>query len=131
MTKREIIFNKFGGRCAYSGTILEPDWQIEHIVPKSIAIQSYDSLKAINDISNLVPVQKIINHYKRSLTLSQFRNWYLADLHKRLRKLPKNPIVKRSQRHKEYMLKVAAYFDISPEKPFTGKFYFETLTEQQ
>jgi len=30
---RELIKMKFGGKCAYSGTELEPDWQIEHIKP--------------------------------------------------------------------------------------------------
>ena len=30
---REIIKQKFNGKCAYSGTNLEPDWQVEHIKP--------------------------------------------------------------------------------------------------
>lgn len=30
---RELIKQKFGGKCAYSGTELEPDWQVEHIKP--------------------------------------------------------------------------------------------------
>lgn len=33
MNKRERIYNKFGGLCAYSGTPLEDDWQIDHICP--------------------------------------------------------------------------------------------------
>jgi hypothetical protein len=29
---RDLIYQKFDGRCAYSGTTLEPDWQIDQIL---------------------------------------------------------------------------------------------------
>jgi len=31
---REIIKNKFGGKCAYTGTELKEDWQVDHIKPR-------------------------------------------------------------------------------------------------
>ena len=28
---REIVRNKFDGKCAYTGTELLPDWQVDHV----------------------------------------------------------------------------------------------------
>lgn len=128
MTKREKIYNKFGGKCAYSGTILEPDWQIEHIKPVKRNWFSGTMIFKDNDcLENMVPVQKLINHYKHSLDLEEFRTWLLSGLHLRLSKLPKNPRTEKGMKRKEYLLKVAGYFDITADKPFSGKFYFETI----
>ena len=132
MTKRERIYSKFGGLCAYSGTQLEDDWQIEHICP--IVRNWYDGtvqFKEHDTEDNMIPVQKIINHYKHSLSLDQFRNWLLKDLHKRLKKLPKNPRTEKGQKKKEYLLKVAEYMGITEDKPFNGKFYFEELQKTE
>lgn len=123
---RSVIKQKYNGLCAYSGTPLEDDWQIEHIVPQfyyEIGIEQGDK----NNIDNLVPVQKLINHYKRGLSLEDFRTWYLGNLHKRLAKLPKNPRTEKSKRRNAYMRKIAKYFGITEENPFSGKFYFETI----
>lgn len=125
---REIVRNKYGGKCAYTGTELLPDWQIDHIIPIKAYNKGYFSCNGNpNDITNLLPCQRIINHYKRGLPLEDFRNWYLKSLHERLIKLPKNPKVERSIKHKAYLLEVARLFNITSDKPFLGKFYFETL----
>jgi len=125
--KRELIKLKFDGLCAYSGTPLEDDWQVDHVVPK-LRYELGLAEGHVNDLENLVPVQKIINHYKRSLSLEDFRTWYLGGLHERLGKLPKNPKAERSIKRKEYLLKVADYFQITTNDEFSGVFYFETLT---
>jgi hypothetical protein len=122
MTKKERIYLKYDGKCAYSGTPLEPDWQMDHIVPVKI-LNNFDM--NINDINNIVPCQKIINHYKRSLTLEQFRVLWLGKLHERLKKIPINPRTEKSKNKIKYILKVASYFGITKDKPFSGKFYFE------
>jgi len=124
--KREQIRNKYNGLCAYSGTLLEDDWQVEHIIPK-IKFELDFEKGDPDDINNLVPIQKLINHYKRGLSLNEFRNWYLGGLHKRLAKLPKNPRTEKSKKRNEYMRKIASYFGITENKPFNGIFYFETL----
>ena len=116
---RNKVCQKYNGKCAYSGTDLEDDWQIDHIVSKNHG--------GISSLDNLVPCQQIINHYKRGLWLDDFRNIWLGKLHIRLSKLPKKPKVERSIKRKAYMLRVAGYFGITPDKPFCGKFYFETL----
>ena len=79
-----------------------------------------------HNLDNMVPCQKIVNHYKGSLDLETFRTWFLGGLHERLKKLPKNPTAEKSIRRKAYLLEVARLFDIRPDKPFSGKFYFET-----
>ena len=114
---RQAVYDKYNGLCAYSGTPLEDDWQIDHIVPRHLG--------GTNDISNLIPAQKIINHYKRALPLEDFRGWYLAGLHNRLKKLPKNPRTEQGQKRKDYLLKVASYFGIEQDQPFSGRFFFE------
>ena len=128
---RARVYAKFNGRCAYTGTKLNDDWQIDHIKP---LIRDCDGLPdpligGKNTIENMVPTQRIVNHYKGSLDLELFRNWYLAGLHERLKKLPKNPKVEKSKRRKKYLLEVAELFGITPDKPFSGKFYFETLNK--
>lgn len=115
---RELIKNKFGGLCAYTGKPLGEDWQIDHIKPKRMG--------GTNDIQNLVPTIKIINHYKRGLGLEGFRK-YMLSFHKRLAKLPKNPMTPQSMRRKKYLSDIAMFFEITPMKPFSGTFYFETL----
>ena len=138
--KREEVKIKYGGLCAYSGTPLEDDWQVDHLISKRQFEHKMrcgcmnlndlkERMKAVDNIENLIPSQKIINHYKRCLSLEEFREWYLGGLHLRLRKLPKNPKVKKSIKRKEYLLKVASYFNITEDKPFCGEFYFEKKKE--
>lgn len=121
---REIIKMKFGGLCAYTGTTLEDNWQVDHLKSKQLFdVGYYDG--DVNHIDNLIPCQKIVNHYKRALPLDSFRTWLLAGLHERLKKLPKNPKAEKTVKHKAYLLEVARLFDITTDKPFSGKFYFE------
>lgn len=125
--QREEIRQKYQGLCAYSGTPLEDDWQIDHVKP--LTRNWIDGSPLFPDghhKENLFPVQKIINHYKGSLDLETFRNWFLGGLHKRLDK-PKTPRTEKSKRKKEYLSKVAGYFGITPEKPFDRIFYFERI----
>jgi len=125
---REIIKQKFGGKCAYTGTDLLPDWQVDHVSPVMRNWWTNTAMMENNhNIDNMVPCQKIVNHYKGSLDLETFRNWFLGGLHERLKKLPKNPKVEKSHKKKAYLLEVARLFDIQPDKPFSGVFYFETL----
>jgi hypothetical protein len=121
------VYSKFNGKCAYSGTPLEDDWQVEHLEPKIAFELGWAKGEDPNHIANLLPVQRSINHYKRGLPLEEFRNWFLAGLHERLKKLPKNPKAERSIKRKAYLLNIASYFGIKEEKPFSGTFYFETL----
>lgn len=132
---REIVRNKFGGRCAYSGTVLEDDWQVDHVKPiirQDWAEKGADPIFAKeHKLDNLYPTQRRINQYKGSLPLELFRTWYLGELHLRLRKLPKNTRSERTIKRKAYLLAIAAYFGITEETPFSGKFYFETINRKK
>ncbi len=127
--ERELIKNKFWGKCAYSGTELKDDWQVDHISP---IIRNWFARGAQNEglhhLGNMVPCQRIINHYKGSLSLEEFRSWYLGGLSLRLCNLPKNPKTEKSKKRKAYLIEVADLFGITETKQFSGKFYFETLT---
>ncbi len=105
-----------------------PDWQVDHIKP---IIRNWWTNNAMfekhHNLDNMFPSQKIVNHYKGSLDLETFRDWYLGGLHERLKKLPKNPKVEKSIKRKKYLLEIAQYFGITEDKPFSGTFYFETL----
>ena len=127
---RQQVYDKFGGKCAYTGKALGEDWQIDHITSKNMSkyMNCYINNPNfdVNDFTNLFPALRIVNHYKRELDLEGFRI-YMLSFHKRLSKLPKNTIVKRTMDRKIYMYAIADAFDITPEKPFSGVFYFETL----
>ncbi len=124
MKRRDRIKNKFGGLCAYSGTPLGEDWQVDYVRPVrrmwGVMLFPEDDCE-----ENMVPCQKIINHYKHSCDLWTFRNLLLGGMHERLKKLPKNPRTEKSRKRKEYLLSVAGHFGITPENPFSGVFYFE------
>ena len=128
--EREKIYNKYNGRCAYSGSRLKNDWQVDHLEP---AIRNWWDNTIMNkeaqNEDNKVPSQKEINHYKSSMLLEDFRE-RMKTLHLRLARLPKNPRVQRSIKRKKYMLKIAAYFNITENRPFDGEFYFEKVNKQ-
>jgi len=122
MTRRERIYQKYGGKCAYSGTPLESDWQIDHIEPVQRFWDGKIAAKSRDCEDNMVPCQRAINNYKWAYPLEYFRLVLLGKLHFRLRKYPYSG--KGGERRKR-MEKIAAYFGITPDKPFKGTFYFE------
>jgi hypothetical protein len=125
-TKRKAIRDKFGGLCAYTGRPLGDDWQVDHIDP---ALYCRLFQREANRDENLVPALRIVNHYKRCQNLEEFRQFMLT-FHERLKKLPKTTRVEKSAKRVRYMLSVAEAFGITPDKPFTGKFYFENMEDQ-
>jgi hypothetical protein len=127
MTKRQRIFNKFNGLCAYSGTPLEDDWQIDHLHPVVRHPLTGKMQRPERDTeANLVPCQRAINNYKHAVPLEDFRTWLLGKLHERLPKYPKSGA---GLAQRQRMEKIAAYFGITPDKPFNGIFHFETIDQ--
>lgn len=115
---RDIVYSKYNGLCAYTGQPLGDNWQIDHIHPKCRG--------GSNNVSNLIPAIRIVNHYKRGQDLSTFRQ-YIITLHLRLRKLPKNSKCACTIKRGNYIKEVAFLFGIEVNKPWEGKFYFEII----
>jgi len=124
---RDAVFNKYGGLCAYTGKPLGPDWQVDHCRPRSNWLwhQKWNTAE-VDGRENLLPAIKIINHYKRGLTLEEFRA-RMSAFHLQLAKLPKRTQRPKTVSRIAYMHEIAALFDITPQKPFSGQFYFEIL----
>lgn len=109
MTKREKVYDKYNGHCAYCGkeTAIK-DMQVDHVLPKH--------QQGTNDIENLFPSCRLCNHYKRSKNLEQYRN-YIDTLIDRLLKI--------------YIVRVAISYGILQINPWDKKFYFEKYKEQE
>jgi 5-methylcytosine-specific restriction endonuclease McrA len=64
--RREIVFNKFDGKCAYCGCKIEiENYHIDHFVPTA--------LKGDSSIDNLNPACSDCNLSKHSLSIEEFR----------------------------------------------------------
>jgi len=133
---RQAVFNKFDGKCAYTGKPLDDKWQVDHMLSKQrfgysimkdcANREEYNlRLKEVDCIKNLMPAIRIVNHYKRCNDLEGFRN-YMKTFHIRLSNLPKKTNVEATKKRIFYMNTVADLFGITPDKPFSGIFYFET-----
>lgn len=141
---RQQVYEKFNGLCAYTGKPLDDNWQVDHITSKyqikynaakEVARQKdwndyQDTIKQIDNIENLFPAISFVNHYKRSYDLEGFKG-YLKDFHKRLAKLPKTTKRPDTVKRIAYMNTIANLFDITIDKPFSGKFYFETINTKK
>ena len=107
MTKllRQRVYNKYQGRCAYCGKVIEyKDMQVDHVIPR----RRYGD----NSLDNLYPSCRSCNHYKRARSLADFRRLMLT-LHRRIGDI--------------YLCRVAEDYGIICIHPWGGKFYFETL----
>ena len=51
----------------------------------------------------------------------------MLEFHKRLGKLPKKTSKESTKKRISYMNEIAEVFGITKDKPFSGKFYFETI----
>lgn len=132
MTKRERIYAKYGGRCAYTGKPLGDDWQIDHMISLQKAKYIFENEGRVIHChfeENMIPALRIVNHYKRAFDLEGFRE-YMMTFYIRLGKLPKKTKVPATVKRIAYMNEVAEAFGITPDKPFEGKFYFEKLEEK-
>ena len=105
---RKAVWQKYGGRCAYCGCeITIKEMQVDHVKPKRIG--------GSNDMDNLNPSCRLCNHYKRAMSLEEFRTWALGGLVSRLRKI--------------YTVRVAEKYGIITINNYDKKFYFEKIKD--
>lgn len=127
--KRNKVYEKYEGRCAYTGKYLDAEWTVDHMNPIALRNRRNKQFVPLNAIDNLMPACLIVNQYKRDMDLEQFRK-QMQRFHKLLQGLPKHPYLLKTQRKKEFLLKIAELFDITPNSPFSGKFFFETYQNE-
>lgn len=64
---RELVYNKYGGHCAYCGKKMDiKDMQVDHIISK------YNH--GTDDLDNLNPSCRMCNFRKQTYTIEQFRD---------------------------------------------------------
>ena len=106
--KREAVYAKYDGRCAYCGRRIEyKDMQVDHFKP----LGAYnEENRGTDDIENLMPACRMCNHYKRANPLEVFRK-LIEEIPRKLRQ--------------NYIYKVGVAYGniIENEKPIV--FYFE------
>ena len=82
MTKneRQIVFDKYGGKCAYCGSKLQKGWHVDHIEP-AFHNWSDEDIKlhlkqdrGENTIENYNPACPRCNRWKGTWSIEQFRN---------------------------------------------------------
>ena len=116
MTKREIIYNKFGGKCAYCGCGLQKYWHIDHLLPVVRCPHSkVEAYPERNNLSNMMPSCPSCNNYKHSFTLDEFRR-LISDL--------KNQLELKTQ------YRIAKRYGLISEHEIDVLFYFETYKKQ-
>lgn len=109
---REIVYQKYGGRCAYCGRKIKyKDMQVDHFLPKNGW-----GVSGSDELSNLMPSCRMCNHYKRANSLEVFRI-YIQEIPRKLRQ--------------NYIYKVGVAYGnvIENEKPIV--FYFEQVPERR
>jgi 5-methylcytosine-specific restriction endonuclease McrA len=81
---RQIVFNKFGGKCAYCGCELQKGWHIDHVNPirrneSDENIEKFNKFRKTpitrgeNNISNYNPACRQCNIWKSTYSIEQFR----------------------------------------------------------
>lgn len=104
--ERKQIFQKYKGHCAYCGLpITIQEMQVDHIV--ALKRGGPDSIENAN------PACRMCNKYKDTLTLYDFKNWLLAGVTGRLRKL--------------FIFRIAERYGMISVNDWDKKFYFERV----
>ncbi len=104
--KRQQVYNKCSGHCAYCGCELDyKDMQIDHAKPLRIG--------GADELANMFPACRSCNHYKATLDVEGYRK-YLAGVTRRLMR-------------DSIPFQVAMRFGIVKHMGDNVTFYFETL----
>ena len=72
---RELVFNKYGGKCSYCGCLLSHPFHIDHLIPKRrYSYVCNPALEKGKDIvENFMPSCISCNTSKSDLSIEQFR----------------------------------------------------------
>ncbi len=119
MTKKErqIVFDKYNGKCAYCGCELQKGWHVDHIEPIVRNWWNGTCEKPENEtLENYNPSCASCNIQKNSHSLEQFRE--------NIKQFVNSLNLYSTQ------YKFAKKYGLVKETEIEVKFYFETLTQQ-
>jgi len=123
MKERDLIFNKYEGKCAYCGCELVKGWHVDHVKPvrrekkwdhekrKFVTTGNMDHENDV--IENKYPACASCNINKHSMSLEEFR------------KLISGFMTHLNERNTQY--KIAKRYGLVTETIKQVKFYFETV----
>ena len=115
--KREEVYNKCNGRCAYCGCELTiKQMQVDHIEPHWHTLNEQDAnklgiKKGSNEIDNLNPSCARCNKWKSTYTLEQFRKVIETSINRLNRDTPNFRLAKDFELIKVTSNKVIFYFE--------------------
>ena len=112
MTKQELrqsVFDKYNGKCAYCGCVLEKGWHVDHINPKRDG--------GTDDFENLNPACFSCNNYKSGNKIETFREFQTKMLNEKITYLFKSKV----------KLQIAINQGVVKLNKWDGKFYFEKI----
>lgn len=110
---RTILFEKYGGKCAYCGVDLEKGWNVDHIIPKRLG--------GTDDLENLNPSCRACNNYKSINDLEGYRK----QLYKLLNEKPELLFQSKTK------MQVAINIGSIKHTQWDGKYYFERITNNE
>ena len=123
MKQRDLIFNKYNGKCAYCGCDLVKGWHVDHVKPvirekkwnheKRKFVPTGNMNHANDVIENKMPACASCNINKHSLSLEEFR------------KLISGFMTHLNERNTQY--KIAKRYGLVNETDKQVKFYFESV----
>ena len=115
---RQILFNKYEGKCAYCGDDLKKGWHVDHIEPivRNWLDGSCKNPHLKNNIENKNPSCASCNIQKNSFSIEEFR----YNIKKFVELLNKNST----------QYKFAKRYGIIKETEVEVKFYFEKINKQ-
>ena len=115
MTKRQIVYDKFDGKCAYCGCELKAGFHIDHIEPKRRNSDGSCLNPQNESLSNMNPSCPSCNIMKHNQSIEQFRV------------MIKNFVTNLNKYNNQY--KFAKKYGLVIENDIEVKFYFETLND--
>ena len=114
--QREILFQKYDGKCTYCGCDLVKGWHVDHIEP--IIRNPMDAKECakphLDVIENMTPSCASCNINKHSMTIEQFRSLITGFV--------------RSLNLRSVQYKFAKKYGLVEETEKKVVFYFETIT---
>lgn len=116
MSKRDKVFAKYKGKCAYCGCELQKGWHIDHVEAvyrgwKDEHLQRSKIKRGSDDIENYNPSCPRCNRWKSTWTIEQFR----AEISKQIERLKRD----------SPQFRLAMDYGIINETKQPVKFYFE------